>query len=38
MYKRITLDETLLSYLGDINNNDLINILDTHYIKIMNSN
>ena len=28
----MTLDETLLSYLGGINNNDLINILDTNLI------
>ena len=28
----MTLDETLLSYLEGINNNDLINILDTNLI------
>ena len=28
----MTLDETFLSYLGGINNNDLINILDTNLI------
>ena len=29
----MTLDETFLSYLGGINNNDLTNILDTNYIE-----
>ena len=28
----MTLDETFLSHLGGINNNDLINILDTNRI------
>ena len=28
----MTLDETFLSYLGGINNNDLFNILDTNLI------
>ena len=28
----MTLDETFLSYLGGINNDDLINILDTNLI------
>ena len=28
----MTLDETFLSYLGGINNNDLINILETNLI------
>ena len=28
----MTLDETFLSYLGGINNNDLINIFDTNLI------
>ena len=29
----MTKDETSLSYLRDININDLINILDTNYLK-----
>ena len=33
LYKSITLDETFLSYLGVINTNDLIYILDTNDIK-----
>ena len=34
----MTLDETFLSHLGGINNNDLINILDTIVLTIMNLN
>ena len=32
IYKSMALDETFLSYLGGINNNDLINILNTNRI------
>ena len=32
----MTLDETFLSYLGGINNNDLINILDANLIVKLN--
>ena len=37
IYKSMKLNETLLSYLGCINTNDLINILEI-ILKIMNLN
>lgn len=33
LYKGMTLDDTFLSFLGGINNNDLINILDTNDVE-----